>query len=494
MLGLTTMTNNGVGLRSERGPILLAVMVATGVVAIDATILSTAVPAIVADVGGFSQFPWLFSVYVLTQSVTVPVYSKLADQIGRKRVILFGLGVFLLASILCGLAWDMPSLIAFRALQGIGAGAVLPITITIVGDIYTVEERAKVQGYVASVWAIAAVAGPALGGLFAMWDVWRGIFFINIPLCAVAMWLLARGYHEKLTPRRHRIDYAGAALLTASLTLLLAGVLEGGNGWAWFSVTSFAVFGAGIVLLAVFVLVERRAAEPVLPLWVATRPLLRATNLVGFTVGAALIGLTAFVPTYLVVGLGVSELVGGLALATLTIGWPIAASLSGRLYLRIGFRSTALLGGAIVVVGTAALALLGPYPSVWSVAIVAFVIGLGFGFAAVPTLVAAQSSVGWEERGVVTGASMFTRSVGQAIGAAVLGAVANAVIASHGGDETDPATIVAASTAVFVGAAIVGVLMLLFALLMPRERREGAAAGAPASEPAPVTGPVPEVG
>lgn len=487
------MTKIDVGLRSERGPILLAVMVATGVVAIDATVISTAVPSIVGDIGGFAQFPWLFSVYLLTQSVTVPVYAKLADTIGRKRVILFGLAVFLLGSILCAIAWDMPSLIAFRALQGVGAGAILPITITIVGDIYTIEERARTQGYLASVWAVAAVAGPALGGVFAMWDFWRGIFLINIPLCVVAFWLLARNYHESLGRTRHRIDYAGAALLTASLTLLLLGVLEGGNAWEWASPASFGVFGVGLVLLVAFVLVERRAAEPVLPLWVLGRPLLRATNVVGLAVGAALIGLTAFVPTYLVVGLGVSPLVAGLALATLTIGWPIAASLSGRLYLRIGFRTTAILGAALVVLGTAALAALGPYPSLWTVAIVSFVIGLGFGFAAVPTLVAAQSSVGWEERGVVTGASMFARSIGQAIGAAVLGAVANAVIAGAGGDETDPGTIISASTAVFVGAAIVAVLLLAATLTMPRERRAPDPT-AISPEPAPVTGPVPEIG
>ncbi|TPX02877.1 MFS transporter, partial [Schumannella luteola] len=286
------MTKNDVGLRSERGPILLAIMVATAVVAIDATIISTAVPSIVGDIGGFSQFPWLFSVYLLTQSVTVPVYAKLADTIGRKRIILFGIAVFLLGSILCAIAWDMPSLIAFRALQGIGAGAILPITITIVGDIYTLEERARTQGYIASVWAIAAVAGPALGGIFAMWDFWRGIFLINIPLCAIAFWLLARDYHESFERRRHRIDVAGAALLTAALTLLLLGVLEGGNSWAWDSAVSFAIFGAGALLLVGFVLVERRAAEPVLPLWVMGRPLLRSTNVVGLAVGAALIGLT----------------------------------------------------------------------------------------------------------------------------------------------------------------------------------------------------------
>jgi len=462
--------SNDVGLRSERGPILLAVMVATGVVAIDSTIISTAVPAIVDDLGGFAQFPWLFSVYLLTQSVTVPVYAKLADTIGRKRVILFGIAVFLVASVLCALAWDMPSLIAFRALQGVGAGSILPITITIVGDIYTLEERARTQGYIGAVWAVAAVAGPALGGVFAMADFWRGIFVINIPLCAVAFWLLMRDYHESLERRRHRIDYAGAALLTAALTLLLLGVLEGGNAWGWVSPASFGIFGAGLALLLVFVLVERRAAEPVLPLWVMGRPLLRATNLVGLMVGAALIGLTAFVPSYLVVGLGVSPLVGGLALATLTIGWPAASAVSARLYLRIGFRATSLIGAALVVLGTVLLALLGPFPSIWGVAAVSLVIGLGFGFSAVPTLVAAQASVGWQERGVVTGANMFARSIGQAVGAAVLGAVANAVIANLGGDETDPGTMILASTAVFAGAAIMAVLLFVAALMMPRDR------------------------
>lgn len=468
---MVTMTNSELGLRSERGPILLAIMVATGVVAIDATIIATAVPAIVADVGGFAQFPWLFSVYLLTQAVTVPVYSKFADTIGRKRIVLFGIGVFLAASILCGLAWDMPSLIAFRALQGIGAGAILPITITMVGDIYTVQERARVQGYLSSVWGIAAVVGPTFGGLFAMWDFWRGIFLINIPLCGLAFWLLARDYHERLERRRHRIDYAGAALLTASLSLLLIGVLEGGNAWEWASPTSAAVFGAGIVLFLVFVVVERRAAEPVLPLWVISRPLLGATNLVGLAVGAALIGLTAFVPSYLVIGLGVSPLVAGLALATLSVGWPVAASLSGRLYLRIGFRATSLIGAALVVVGTVLLALIGPVPSVGAVAAASFLVGLGFGFSAVPTLVAAQASVGWAERGVVTGANMFARSIGQAVGAAVLGAVANGVIASLGGDETDPGTMIPASTAVFVGAVVIGLLLFAAVLLMPRERR-----------------------
>jgi EmrB/QacA subfamily drug resistance transporter len=461
-----------IGLRSERGPVLLAVMVAMGVVAIDATVLSTAVPSIVDELGGFELFPWLFSIYLLAQAVTTPLYSKFADMVGRKPIILLGLTIFLVASILCGFAWDMTSLILFRALQGLGAGAIGPMTITIVGDIYTLKERARVQGYVASVWAVAAVIGPTLGGLFAQFDLWRGIFFINIPLCVVAGWLLWRDFHETFERRRHKIDYAGAALMTVSFTALILGLLQGGHAWAWDSPISITIFVVGAVTLVALLIVESRAAEPVLPLWVFTRRILSSTSLVGVMVGVVTIGLTAFVPTYLVHALGVTPLVAGLALATLTIGWPIASSFAGRLYLRIGFRATAIIGAVLVVVGTSGLALLAGSPSVLLVAIVSFVIGAGLGFSAVTTLVAAQSSVGWDERGVVTGVQMFSRSIGQALGAAALGAVANAVILSMGGDETQPSVIIPASQAVFVGAAVVAVLLLIGTLLVPGRGHE----------------------
>ncbi|MFZ2964812.1 MAG: MDR family MFS transporter [Rhodoglobus sp.] len=448
-------------------------MVATGLVAIDATIIATAVPTIVDDVGGFSSFPWLFSIYLLASAVTVPVYSKLADTIGRKPVILFGIALFLLGSVLCGFAWSMPALIAFRAVQGLGAGAVLPITITMIGDLYTVRERARVQGYVASVWAIASVAGPTLGGLFAQVDAWRWIFFINIPLGGLAVLLIARNFAERVERRSHRIDYLGAALLTAAMTLLILGVLEGGEQWAWDSAPSIAVFSVGAVLLVLFVFVEGRAAEPVLPLGLFRRRIILATTLMGLAIGAGLIGLTAFVPTYLEIGIGATPLMAGLALATFTIGWPIAAAVSGRVYLRFGFRATTILGGALAVLGASLFAVLAPNPSIPVVAVACFVIGLGFGFAAVPSLVAAQSSVEWAERGVVTGTNMFSRSIGQALGAAVFGAVANAVIANLGGDEHDPGTIVAASGAVFGGVAVVAAGILVAALAMPRAPLQG---------------------
>ena len=210
---------NNVGLRSERGPILAAVMLATALVAIDATIIATAVPSIVKDIGGFAEFPWLFSIYLLAQAVSVPVYGKLSDLFGRKPAMLLGIGLFLLGSIMCGVAWNMGVLIAFRVVQGLGAGAIMPTTITIVGDLYSVEERARVQGYIASVWGIASVVGPTLGGVFAEYVSWRWIFLINIPLCLLAAGMIWRQFHEDVRRSRPTIDYRGAALLTAGLTL-----------------------------------------------------------------------------------------------------------------------------------------------------------------------------------------------------------------------------------------------------------------------------------
>jgi EmrB/QacA subfamily drug resistance transporter len=471
-----------VGLRSERGPVLLALMLSTGLIAMDATILATAVPSVVRDVGGFAEFPWLFSVYLLAQAVSVSVYAKLADTFGRKPVMLFGIGLFLVGSILCGLAWSMTALIAFRALQGLGAGAVQPMGVTIAGDIYTVAERAAAQGYIASVWAISSVIGPTLGGVFSQLGIWRLIFFVNVPLCLLAGWLISRNFHETVERREHRIDYLGSMLLTSGMTLLILGVLEGGEAWAWDSPPSIGVFAVGAALLVAFTFAERRAAEPVLPLWVFNRRLLATTTCLALGVGVILIGLTSYVPTYLENSLGVPPLVAGLALAALTLGWPLSASLSGRLfYLRLGFRPTVLIGLALVVLGTGALALLARSPSVLLVAVSCFVTGMGMGLVAAPSLIAAQASVEWHERGVATGANMFARSIGSAVGAAVLGAVANGVIASSGRPATDPLAAAGSGAAVFLGVLIAAVLTIVAGLLMPKVAAPPAAAPEPAA-------------
>jgi len=462
------VSSTGVGFRSERGPILISLMVTTGLIAIDSTILATAVPSIVNDLGGFASFPWLFSIYLLAQAVSVPIYAKLSDMVGRKPIILIGISLFLLGSVLCGLAWSMPALIAFRALQGLGAGAVQPMAITIAGDIYTVAERAKTQGYLASVWAISSVVGPTLGGVFSEFTSWRWIFFVNVPLCLLAGWMLIRFFKENIERRRQRIDYLGAALLAVSLSLLILAVLEGGQAWAWNSPQSIGAFVIGGGLLVWFVLSQRRAVDPILPLWVFSRRLLLATSLISLGVGAILIGLTSYVPTFLEGVLGITPLVSGLALAALTIGWPISASQSGRLYLRFGFRPTVLLGMVLVVAGAVVLAVSSANPNLVVVASSCFFIGLGLGLVATPSLIAAQSSVEWNERGVVTGTNLFSRSIGSAVGVAIFGAVANSIFAASGGSAKDPATIQAASSSVFIAVGAVAVVTIAAALWMPR--------------------------
>jgi EmrB/QacA subfamily drug resistance transporter len=480
-----TITRASVGLRSERGPILLSVMLSVGLIAIDATILATAVPSIVNDLGGFAHFPWLFSIYLLAQAVAVPIFAKFTDLMGRKPIMLVGVGLFVLGSILCGIAWSMPALIACRALQGLGAGAVQPTAMTIIGDIYSVAERARVQGYVASVWAMSAVVGPTLGGLFVDFLNWRWIFFVNVPLGALAAWSLFRRFHENVVRKQHRIDIAGAALLGIGASLLILGLLEGGILWSWSSLPSIAILTLGVSLLIIFGFVERRAAEPILPGWVFRSRLLNSTNLAALGVGVMLIGLTSYIPLYAQGVLHTSALVAGFALAALTLGWPLAASVAGRIFLKIGFRRTAMIGAVVIIIGAALLDLLSEQSSVWHVAATCFVIGIGMGLVASPTLIAAQSAVEWERRGVVTGTNVFARSMGSALGIAVFGAIANASlsqrIGGHISSTTSAIPVKALEPAVhnvFVASAVVAVLLAVAVLIMPN-RSMAAAEAAP---------------
>ncbi len=472
-------TRSAVGLRSERGPLLAALMLSTALVALDSTIIATAVPSIVDDLGGFSQFPWLFSLYLLAQAVSTPVYGRLADVLGRKPVMLAGIGLFLLGSVLCGAAWSMPVLVLARAVQGLGAGAVLPMAVTIVGDAYSLEERSRVQGYLASVWGVSAVVGPTLGGLFSEYVSWRWIFWVNVPLCLVAAVVLHRTFRERVQGTGGRVDYLGAGLLSSGCALLILGLLEGGQAWDWASVPSIAVLAGGAALLAAFVVAQRRVASPILPLWVFSRRLLLATALASVGVGAVVLGLTSYVPTYAQGVLGAGPVTAGLALAALTVGWPLAAAVSGRLYLRYGFRATALLGAALAVTGAVLVVAAVGAGSLALVAGACFVVGAGLGFTSVPTLVAAQSSVEWAERGVVTGTNLFARSLGSAVAVAVLGALANASLA---GAPASGDALRDASSAVFVGVVVAAVAMVGAVLAMPRG---AGAAGAPAGRRAP---------
>lgn len=414
----------------RRRPILVGLLLTLGLSAMDQTIVATAIPSIVHDLGGFSLFAWVFSVYLLTTAVATPVYGKLSDLYGRKPVLFSGVVLFLAGSVLCGFSWNMVTLIAFRGLQGFGAGSIQPVANTIVGDIYSVEERARIQGILSAVWGVSAVVGPAIGGLFSQYLTWRAIFYINVPIGFFALVMIGRHLHEQVERRRHDIDGTGAALLLGGVGLLILGLLEGGVQWSWTSWASLGVFAAAAALLAAFVVQERRTREPIIPGWVFARRVLVGANVGAVILGVVVIGLTTFLPTFDQGVLGASAVVAGFSLAAMSVGWPVMSSLSGRLYLRFGFRTTALAGAVVALVAALAFVAMPASLAVGWTAAASFGMGLGLGLLSTPTMVGVQSIVGWGRRGVVTGAYMFSRNIGSAVGAAIFGAIVNGALAS----------------------------------------------------------------
>ena len=413
-----------------RGMVLVGLMLTMGLSAMDSTIVATAIPAIVRDLGGFSLFAWVFSIYVLAQAVTIPIYGKLADLHGRKPVLIAGALIFLTGSVLSGLSWSMVTLIVFRGIQGLGAGAIQPVVTTVAGDLYDVRERARIQGWLSSIWGISAVIGPAIGGFLVEYTSWRWIFYINVPLGIIALVVIGRYLHEQVERRRRRIDYLGAALLALGVGLVIFGTLEGGVSWDWLSTQSKVVFGAALVALLAFVAREAFAAEPAVPLWVFGRRLLLAANIASAAVGMLSIGLTTFLPTYAQGVLGLDAVAAGFILAAMSIGWPLASGLSGRLYLRMGFRDAALAGAVVALAAAGVFVALPADASPWLIAGGSFLMGAGLGLLSTPIIVGIQSVIGWKGRGVVTSANLFARQMGQAVGAAVFGSVVNVALAS----------------------------------------------------------------
>ncbi|MGW4608782.1 MFS transporter [Streptomyces sp. NPDC004532] len=424
---------------ARRGAVVAALMLAMALAALDSTIVSTAVPQIVGDLGGFSVFSWLFSGYLLAVTVTLPVYGKLSDTMGRKPVLVAGAVLFLVGSLLCAVAWNMGALIAFRVVQGLGGGALQGTVQTLAADLYPLKERPKIQSKLSTVWAVSAVAGPALGGVFAAYADWRWIFLVNLPIGALALWLIVRHLHEPHRERgpRPRIDWAGALAVFACGGVLLTALVQGGVAWPWLSVPSLALFAAGLALIAVVVAIERRAAEPIIPGWVWRRRTIAAVNLALGALGLLMVAPSVFLPTYAQAVLGLAPVAAGFVLSVWTLSWPVSAALSQHVYRRIGFRDTALLG-----IGLAALILLAfpflPYPgSPWQPTLLMLLLGGGLGLFQLPLIVGVQSTVGWSERGTTTASVLFCRQTGQTVGASVFGAIANGVLASRLGGVGD---------------------------------------------------------
>ncbi|SFF06055.1 Multidrug resistance protein [Streptomyces mirabilis] len=426
--------------RSRRGAVVAALMLSMALAALDSTIVSTAVPQIVGDLGGFSVFSWLFSGYLLAVTVTLPVYGKLSDTFGRKPVLVAGAAVFLLGSLLCATAWNMAALIAFRIVQGLGGGALQGTVQTLAADLYPLKERPKIQAKLSTVWATSAIAGPSLGGVLAAYADWRWIFLVNLPIGALALWLIVRHLHEPVresSGRRPRIDWAGALAVFACGGVLLTALVQGGVAWDWLSAPSLALFGTGLALIGAVVVIERRAAEPIIPGWVWRRRTIAAVNLALGALGLLMVAPTVFLPTYAQAVLGLAPVAAGFVLSVWTLSWPVSAALSQHVYGRIGFRNTAMLG-----IGTATLILLAfpllPYPGEpWQPALLMLLLGGALGLFQLPLIIGVQSTVGWEERGTTTASVLFCRQTGQTIGATLFGAIANGVLAARLGGAGD---------------------------------------------------------
>lgn len=409
----------------KKGWILAALMLTMMLAAMDITIVSTAIPQIVADLGGFNKFSWVFSIYLLAQTITIPIYGKLTDIFGRKRILIFGIIVFLIGSAACAAAWDIGSLIAFRGIQGLGAGSMMATVNTIAGDIYSVRERARIQGYLSSIWGVSAILGPAVGGALTEYVDWRWIFLINLPVGAVSIFFLSTYFKEKIVPRKPNIDYKGAILILCTLGLVFVYLLEGGQRWPWFSVQGFALLSAILLMAFLSYRREKKSPDAIMPAWLWRNRTLAFSNLAMVGMGIVMMGPETLLPTFAQASLGLGIIASGFVLASMSVGWPTASALSGRLYLRIGFRETSLIGAMLVLTACVGFLLL-PHPQpIYLLVVDQVVLGAGFGLLSTPSLVGIQSMVSWEQRGVVTSAYVFSRNLGQSVGAAIFGAIFN---------------------------------------------------------------------
>ena len=417
---------------STKRNVFIALMVATFLTAIDTTIISTAMATIIRDLGQSEYISWVFSIYLLTAAVTTPIYGKLADLFGRKRIFLFGIILFIIGSFLCGLSQSMIQLMIFRAIQGLGAGAVQPITMTIIGDIFTQEERARLMGLFGAVWGIAGIVGPQVGGFFVDFVSWHWIFYINIPVGLVSILLISRSFHENIQKKQVYIDIPGVVLFSISVGLFLYTLLSGNEtGSSLLTGSSLVLFLISAVVFAAFLQVEKRAKEPMLPLGLYKRKLITISQAVSFAQSAVLIGISAYLPIWIQDIEGHSATYSGFTLLPMSIGWPLAASIGGRILIKSGYKVATVIGSAIMVLGSGWISMITTESPQWMIPSATFVLGLGFGFSVTAITIAVQSSVAWQQRGVAVGSLQFVRTMGQTIGVAVLGAFFNSYMTSN---------------------------------------------------------------
>ncbi|HEY3066590.1 MAG TPA: MDR family MFS transporter [Methylomirabilota bacterium] len=409
---------------AQKRRVLVGVMLSVFLAAMESTVVATAMPTVVGALGGIHIYSWVFSGFLLTSTVTMPLWGRLSDLFGRRPTFLTGLAVFLIGSALSGLAQGMVELIIFRMLQGLGAGSLMTIGMTIIGELFGLERRAKMQGYISGVWGVAALVGPLLGGFLTDHVSWRAVFYINVPFGAIAMALIATALREENRARRRPvIDYAGLVLFAAGVSALLLGVLEAGRTTRWTGADVVAPLVTAAAALTAFTMVERRAPEPIVPLRLFRNRIVLAAGVTGFMAGMAMFGAISFVPLFLQSVNGASATQAGFVLTPFILGWVSLSVTSARLVLRIGYR-------VVVVTGMVCLTVAFLLFTRWNVGLSlagamrdVLIAGVGMGMTMVPMLIAVQSAVTRADLGSATSVTQFLRTVGGAVGLSIMGAV-----------------------------------------------------------------------
>ena len=412
--------------------VVVGVMTGMAIAALEATVVGTAMPTVIATLGGINHYSWVFSAYLVTSTVTVPVWGKLSDLYGRRLLYQIGIGVFLFGTLLSGLATSMTQLIAFRAIQGLGAGALIPLGMTIIGDTFTLKERAKMQAYFSGVWGLSSVIGPVIGGFITDQISWRWVFFVNLPVGVVAALIIGFALKEPKIHEKPTIDYMGAVLLMAAISLIMLGTVEGGSSVeTLLSTQNLILFGLGGLFLALFAWVERRAPDPIIPFALLKNRTVSVSVTAGFLAGIAMFGGISFVPLFAQASLGMTATQAGSLLTPLMLSWVTMSVIGGRLMLRVGYRAITITGFCVMTVGFFLLGSVGPETPTFRLYIDLMLIGAGLGLTMLTLLIAVQQAVQRRELGTATSLNQFSRAIGGALGVAFMGAVLTAGLATQ---------------------------------------------------------------